>query len=362
MRSNKLMILGLMGLFAFVGACDDSTGPGNQTFSPELASEDYEAMNSVVNSAAWEEFRAASSGFTFGGGSQVPGVVNQMVEGGVADLRSGKGEELARAVIDNIGDWDISPQAIISETHRGVTFEWDDIVMDYVATERTGAPATGVRFILYEMDGDVPVVTNEIGWVDLIDEGDDIVPIALRLSATANDLNFLDYRVELENPEGPGSGAVRVDGFLRNDIDQLDFDIDVVASAQQGSETIDISFNASIDSRDFDITLTMDGVNDATGETGMVSLTVTHGPHSLAVNATVTEGVMDGTISLNGELFATMTGDPDNPSFNSADGDGLTAQELEMLGHVGQTAERVFEFFGELLEPAMHIVLIGVIL
>ncbi|MGI9626063.1 MAG: hypothetical protein ACR2QM_04450 [Longimicrobiales bacterium] len=363
MRSrNKLMTWGLLGLFAFIGACGDSTGP-DQPFSADAAAEDYAAMDAVVNSSAWDDFRTASQGFSFGGGSSVPSAFAQIVDGGLEGLRSGDGEQAARDIVNSIGDLDISGQSIISETHRGVVFVYDEIVEDYVASELTGAPATGVRFVLYELDGsEVPIVANEIGFVDLIDEGDDIQPIALRLSATANDINFLDYRVELENPDGPGSGSVMVDGFLRNDVDQLDFSIDVASSATPGVETLDITFDASIDNRGFDIAMMMTGVDDDTGETADVTLTVTHGVHSMAVVANVTQGVMDGTISLNGDLFATMTGDPDDPTFTSASGTGLTAGEIAMLIRVAGVTESVFTLFGELLEPAMHIVLLGLVL
>lgn len=363
MRStNKLMTWGLLGMFAFIGACGDSTGP-DQPFSADDAADDYAAMDAIVNTAAWDDFRTSSQQFSFGDGSSVPAAFAQVVEGGLEGLRSGDGERAARDIVNSIGDLDISGQSIISEDHRGVTFIYDEVVEDYVASELAGAPVTGVRFILYELDGsEVPIVANEIGFVDLIDEGDDIEPIALRLSATANDINFLDYRVELEHPDGPGSGSVMVDGFLRNDVDQLDFSIDVVSSATPGVETLDITFDAAIGSRDFAIAMTMAGVDDETGENASVTMTVTHGIHSIAVVADVEQGVMDGTITLNGDLFATMTGDPDDPTFTSASGTGLTAAEIAMLIRVGTVTEQVFTLFGELLEPAMHIVFIGLVL
>jgi len=359
---NTWTTLGLMGTLTLVGACDDSTGP-DEEFTPEAALTDYQAMEAVINSDEWDDFRAASSLFSYGDGSSqdVPAALAQTIES-LSSLRGSGGDTLARAVIRNLGDLPIHAQAIISETHRGVTFAWDVELGEYSASELTGAPANGVRFVLYELDeNEDPIVENEIGFVDLVDEGDEVEGIVLRLSATANELHFLDYRVELENPE-PGSGALSIDGFLRNDTDQLDFAIAVQGSQSGGSETVDITFDASIDSRDFEVSLALDGVNDETGEAGSLTLSVSHGAHSVEVSGTVTEGVVDGLIRLNGEDWATMTGAAANPTFNSADGDGFTAQELEMLGQIGNMAERVFAFFGELMEPAMHIILLGLIL
>lgn len=358
---NRWMMLSLMGVFA-LAACDDTTGP-NAAFDASVAAEDYQAMSDVVDSPDWDAFRTAAAGFSYGGSQSqdVPAALAQTIEG-LEGLRNARGEDMARAVIAGWGDLPTSAQAVISETHRGVTFEYSAETQDYYAGERAGAPLNGVRFILYEMDEfDNPIIENEIGWVDLLDEGDNVEPIILRLSATANSVNFLDYRVELSNPE-TGSGALAIDGFLANDQDQLDFDIDVVASQSQEQGEVDITFNASIDSRDFQIALALEGVNDETGESGALSLTVTHGPHSIAVNGTVVTGVLDATIALNGEDWVTMTGDPENPTFNSVSGEGLTAEELVMLGEVGDVAERVFEFFGELMEPAMHIIWLGLVL
>ncbi|MDH3222553.1 MAG: hypothetical protein OEO23_02465, partial [Gemmatimonadota bacterium] len=306
---NRWMILSLMGLFALT-ACDDTTGPG-QTFDPGVAAEDYEAMSNVVSSPEWDDFRTATLAFSYGEGQSqdVPAALAQTLDG-LDGLRNARGEDLARNIISHWGELPTSAQAIISETHRGVTFEWSTETLDYYAGERAGAPTNGVRFILYELDAnDAPIVENEIGFVDLLDEGDDVEPVILRLSATANNVNFLDYRVELSNPE-VGSGSLAIDGFLRNDVDQLDFDIDVAASQSQNEGEVDITFTATMDSRNFEIALALDGVNDASGESAALSLSVTHGAHSIAVDGSVVDGVLDATIALNGEDWVTMTGDP----------------------------------------------------
>ena len=363
LRRNRWTTLGLMGLFALVGACESTTDPGDQVFDADEAVEDYEAMDAVLQSQAWDDFRAASAQFSFGdgGSADLPAALAQTLDG-LDNVRGGQGEELARGVMASLGELPTYGEAVISEAHRGVTFVWDSEFMEYVASELEGAPTNGVRFILYELDGeDQPIVENEIGRADLLDEGDLVDEVVLRLTATANDVNFLDYRVEMSNPEA-GSFGLDIDGFLRNETDQLDFDIAVSESTTEVAEILDITFDASIDSRDFSIAMALNETHTEAGKTVDVSLTVTHGRHVLAVVGGESEGILDATISLNGEPFATMTGDPENPTFNSADGDGFTAGELEMLGRVGEVAEDVFAFFGELVEPAIHIILLGLVL
>ncbi|MBI3082064.1 MAG: hypothetical protein HYY94_03975, partial [Gemmatimonadetes bacterium] len=70
----------------------------------------------------------------------------------------------------------------------GATFVYDPAQQKYVASDRTGAPSNGVRFILYA----VPLAAqpSEIGHVDLLDQS-----TALRVQAflTGNTSPALDY-------------------------------------------------------------------------------------------------------------------------------------------------------------------------
>ena len=181
-----------------------------------------------------------------------------------------------------------------------------------------------------------------------------------RLSVTENGVNFLDYRVQVTGELG--TGEVAIDGFVQDEENRLDFDIDVEGSRTFGEETIDISFDAEITDRDFAISATVEGVNDETGESGAIGITARHGAESLSLQFAGDEDTVEGDIQLNGELFATVSGDSDNPTFNGASGEGLTAEEIAVLGEVMKVAESIFSLFEDLMEPAAHIILLGIVL
>ena len=361
MNKHSLKSLGLVTLMAFSAACsDDGTSPevDLEAFDAEAALADYEALDGVVNSSSWEGFQALGTKFSFGSiGSGAPAAVAAVLDGLGHDSRA----NFTQTLMANLGDLGIYGAPVISPVHRGITFEWDPVTEDYVASERSGAPDNGVRFVLYETDAnDDPIPSQEIGHADLIDEGDTSEGIALRLSVTEGTNNFLDYRVQVVGELG--TGEVMIDGFVQDDRNRLDFDIDVEGSRRFGSETVDISFDAQIADRDFQITANVEGVNDATGESGAILITARHGNESLRLDFSGTDTSVDGTIDLNGSLFATVSGDPDNPTFTGASGDGLTAQEILVLHEVVKVAEDIFELFEDLMEPAAHIILLGIVL
>lgn len=61
----------------------------------------------------------------------------------------------------------LSPQSIPSEA-LGTTYSYNPSTGNYESTEQTGAPANGVRFLLYEVSGSTPVTPlNEIGHLDV---------------------------------------------------------------------------------------------------------------------------------------------------------------------------------------------------
>ncbi|MCL5460153.1 hypothetical protein M3M33_16060, partial [Loigolactobacillus coryniformis] len=61
----------------------------------------------------------------------------------------------------------------LSPRYLGQTLVYDMVTDQYVVDpKRTGAPRNGVRFIVYEVNGEQrPNPAREIGYADLLDEG-----------------------------------------------------------------------------------------------------------------------------------------------------------------------------------------------
>jgi hypothetical protein len=228
--------------------------------------------------------------------------------------------------------------------------------------DREGAPTTGVRFILYRPGPEgKPDPSAEVGYADLIDEGDDSVEdIALRLLVVEGNDTLLEYATTLDVLDH--GGKITVAGSLQGDQDRLDFDIEVRGSGSPQENTMDIDFEMGIASRDFLITGSVSGVENESGEGGEIDLLVQHGSDSFQVDVSGTSDSIDGTFYLNGKLFATVTGDPDDPAFTGATGSALTWVEMLVLRQIVDSAEDVFDFWEDLLDPVDELVILAIIL
>jgi len=333
LHSNRAMTLALVAVFT--AACETGTEPEDQKrFDAQAALEDHQALDLILESDAMASFRALGAGITF--------------QGVAPDSK------LESGPLNN---------PIISLFRRGKTFVYDPDLGRYVIDEdREGAPATGVRFILYRPGvGGKPDPGAEVGYADLIDEGDNSVEeIALRLVVVEGNDTLLEYRTTLDLLDN--GGKITVAGLLQGDIDRLDFGIDVRGTESAQENTVDIDFEMGIASRDFLITGSVSGVENESGEGGEIDLLVRYGSDSFQVDVSGTDDSIDGTFYLNGKLFATVTGDPDDPTFTSATGSSLTWAEMLVLRQIIDSTEDVFDFWEDLLDPVDELVILAIIL
>ncbi|MFC1660941.1 hypothetical protein ACFL3S_05735 [Gemmatimonadota bacterium] len=365
-RRNTLLALALMT--GLVAACDETTGPEVQaTFDAEGALQDYEAMEAILKSNVMAGFRAMGPGVSFETFGPAPvmtlGVAaNLMVPGSEATARAfaGRMAQVAAAL-----PREPSRSPVISPWNRGKVFAYDAALGRYAHDPSlTDGPANGVRWILYEDDGTgKPDPARQIGHADLIDQGDGSVEdIALALIVVVDDETRLEYRTTLDVLES--GGKITVDGFIRGEdpADRLDFDIDVEGSEGTSQSSLDISFAMWINSRDFRIEGSVLGMHVGADETGEIDLSVRHGDESLRIAATGSESTIDGTFYLNDEVFATVYGNPGDPTFEGASGEPLTWAEALVLHHMVDIAEDIFDLFEDLLDPIDELVILAVIL
>ena len=95
---------------------------------------------------------------------------------------------------------------------------------------------------------------------------------------------------------------------------------------------------------------------------GEVDVTVRHRDASIRLDVEGNDRVLDGTIYLNGDVFATVSGPEDEPTLLSASGDPLTLGEMLVLRQIFDTIEDVFDFLEDLLDPVDEIVVLGIVL
>jgi hypothetical protein len=275
----------------FAAACDSTTAPDfGLQLDTDAAVADYEAFDSVFGSSGWSGFQALGTRTPWGGGPAAVSAVS-----GLRDAGSGRrfAVQLAQRLTAAAGT---SPAgAPVIDTYRGDTFVYDPDTGEYaVDPDRTGAPANGVRFVVYEVDliGD-PIVEEEIGYADLIDEGDDSAEdVALRLVVVTDDVTVLDYRTTVDLTLT--SGSITVSGFLQGDHGlRLDFDIEAVGTRTFDHSTLDVEFDLRVDARDFSIEGSVHGVEEGQDGDGDIDILVQHRTRSIRLDVSGSEGELD---------------------------------------------------------------------
>lgn len=241
---------------------------------------------------------------------------------------------------------------------RGTTFVLDPGTLQYVADpERSGAPENGVRFILYAVNpltGE-PVPTVEIGYADLTDEGDALEgAVSLRLVVVSGDVTYLDYLVTAGGTES--SGALTVAGFVSDGETRVHFNVAVTGQQSGGVELVDVQFRIAIEGRPFEAAVTLRNVSGADGSMGQVEVVVHISADVVSLAATGGPESIHAEFRVNGELFATVSGDPLDPEIRGADGRPLTREEREALHRILALSGMVFDMFAHLMQP------VGVIL
>jgi len=360
-RRTRMAAFIAVGLVA--AGCDSGTEPQvAPDFDTEAALADYDAVSRALTSAEFRGFQALRGRTPFG----TPAAIG-IVAGMTAPERADGGRAFTLALLERIHDAR-SPDGpltapIISNFTRGATYVYDPEIDDYrLAVGREGAPATGVRFILYEVDeSGRPIVEQETGHADLIDEGDNsLEDIVLHLIVVQAEETVLDYLTTLD--ENAGEANLTVKGFLHGDDVRLDFEIGAIGTEVDGRQNLDVSFELGVDARDFRITGSVRGIEGGTEGEGDVEVTVQHRSDSIRLDISGESGMIEGTVFVNGDVFATVSGPSADPTFLGHRGQPLTAREFLVLRRILDTVEDVFDLLEDLLDPVDDIVTLGIIL
>ncbi len=354
-------------LLAALAACDSTSAPEPvPAFDTAVAMADYQSLDHVFASEGWTAFSAMAgrTPSSMGAGARAVSAMRTLATAPSTGGVSG-GRTMALALLETLA----SPEGVsdgadaivlVSETYRGATFVYDPVSDEYVVDEtRAGAPANGVRFVMYAVDGqDRPIATEEIGYADLLDEGTtDGEAAVLRLVAVERGTTMLDYRSEVEGSEG--AGRITVSGFVVDDQHRLDFTVGAIGTTVGARTTVDLDFDLRIAARAFSIVGEVRGVEDGLQGEGTVALTVRHGAQSLQVDLDGDGQTIDGTIALNGRTYVTVSGDPNAPTLLGAQGDPITGAELLVVLRVVDTVDDVFDLVEDLLQPVDNLFVLG---
>jgi hypothetical protein len=232
----------------------------------------------------------------------------------------------------------------------------------YVATARAGAPANGLRFIVYGIDpftGDPLVPLVETGYVDLMDESTATSGrLHILVQSVGGAATFLDYTAT-GTPSATG-GTISAAGFVSNGqagsaLRRLDFDVAVTYSQTFSTLTIGLVAAFDVNQPDVSIDLSWDYELGQTGRTETVRFSFQRAGEVIIIEGVYTNtqagSSYDFEVRVNGGLFATITGDASGVQILDENGDPLTQAEIACLQALFIGWQEVVDLALDILAP-----------
>jgi hypothetical protein len=339
---RKLMVGAV--LLGFTAACGDSTGP--EDFDPTATQQKASAvMAPFANNEALLSLNAV----------RLPGFVAQAAQAALLAIPSSPTDPATLERFRALGSTLLrlgfaSPLALFPADWLGNTYVYNPDTQTYVLdAQRTGAPADGLRLILYAVDPALHTILlplDEVGYLDLIDVST-ASEDAVQIVAVVNGVTFIDYTASAAVGTSATVSAV---GYLSNGTSRVDFDLSVTAT--QAATSFDCQLESGVNSVGFQATI-------VATEGGSLTLTVSDGDNDVVLDITVGVTGVNGTITYNGDLVVTISGSPDSPTFTKWDGTAPTQAELNGLRGLGQIVRSVMDWFENLLIPAFLVLAAG---
>lgn len=334
-----------------IGGCGGDRTTAPQPFDPERVTADVDATISSLTAAPFESFAAMSVHFglsPFAG--SVAGSARDFVSQG--DATASATERIGSVTRRLLGVSATSSVPVFEPSALGTTYVFDQSVGRYVPSRRGGAPANGVRFILYAVNPvtNETLVGSEIGHADLLDEGRVRASgIALRLLLVSNSITYLDYAVTVDGT--PQSGTLGIVGAMTDGTTRATFRIAARGASTLAGFTTRVDFDFSVPARRFGITAAMENTlaRGAFSENTRMTVHSEGGRIEYVVRGDFE--TIDATISVNGHRFATATGPRAHPEIRGASGEALTEQEAHALRRIVHLADAVGVLFLRLLQP-----------
>jgi hypothetical protein len=363
-RAGATRVLAAASLALALAACGESAPT---SFDAAGTAADVDAANAAFTSPAVTSFVNLSTAMdaTTGGSSASVGAL--AVRGRSPDLFASSKQYAAavRRFVPGTATPQISASVgeVVPVAVRGKTFVYDPAQSQYVVSDRSGAPANGVRFILYAVDpvsGAVVTPLVETGAADLTDLSSGSTTSA-RLQVLSGSTVYLDYTAA--GTVGLSSAKVTVNGFATNGTERADFDLVNTFTHSDASDRLALDYGLELSKRDVKLhyVITLDFPSGGSeGTLGLdLSLKGPNGWVDVDGHAQSTGGTF--TVKVNGKDFATITstsGDPttggDTITITGKNGQALTSEEQQTLGKIWQMVSDGLEVFAVLLEPLAH--------
>jgi hypothetical protein len=345
-RSLAAAVLAL----TLAGCSKDGGGPSE--FNPQGTSADVTAAQDAFASEPTASFSALGNDISVVlGGSALVSTSQAMVLTRPSAVSAQFARRIASLVPRGRPGIQARTAAIPAEL-AGVTYVWDESTDTYVASDITGAPANGVRFMLYAVDPVLyrpvePVV--ETGYVEIIDQSSETL-VNVRVRVIEGAITYLDYDVVAS--ASTSSGIVTIGGFAYNGSTRAEFTLKNTVSETASGVVLSLEYRLDVPSRDLAIDWTATFANISDTDVAVTLDLAISGPNGdvRLVGTTAAEGGTF-TVKVNGETFATITVTAGGTSIAGAGGAPLTPDEEQALEAVLDSYEGSLDAFSHLLMP-----------
>ncbi|HET7789598.1 MAG TPA: hypothetical protein VFK78_02290 [Gemmatimonadales bacterium] len=353
-------------------ACSSSEGPSGPATPPDstatLAA--LAASDSAFTSPVYSSFSAALGGISFAAVSPISRAAPYLerwrliaAAPRLLSLSGARGRGVAQ-VIRPAGST-TAADAVLPDSVLGKTFEWDTATNTYVKTTRAGAPANGVRFLLYALDNDtVAEPVTQVGQFDVIDLSTSSVPsVRLVVGGPGGTPTYYDATFRDQHSGGTDSSfTFSGSGFASNGgagdaLRRLAFNASLgqdLFADTAAVLTIKVSFTLSQPSVSFTSSLT-EGENP-TDSTTAYDLQLTSAAGSIRVMVSQVDNangrLISGTFYSNGAVFTRVVqGGTGNPIWTDADGNLLSADNTAVAQSVVTLLIEGIGLYSVFLEP-----------
>jgi len=351
-------------------ACKDTTSP--RLSDPAGLTNDVQTLGSVFTTALFQSYQAVSDSIgamapslRFGGELlQATSPTAPAEVGRAYSATPQRAQVLKQLAIALAGSGTAS---VIPDTLYGSIFAWDVTTHHYYRESTTGGPATGVRFLLYAVNPTTHQIIEspltQIGFVDLIDltptgtTGLRVVLVDTPAGAAPDTL--ADYTITATQYSA-GSFSASAVGFVSDGTHTLSFNVSFsVTNADTAYPDVSLNVHWALNTPAVTVDLTEPiTMPDADHEMLPFNLSVTRGAETVAATGTITVTLstqsvtVNITITVNGAVYARITGTDNGITIRHADGSQLSQQEFAALEQLFSLPDTALEVIQQLFHPA----------
>lgn len=339
---------------AFVlAACGEGTTLPT-TIDPVEMEADVAALEAGFESPATESFVSigyAIDGTIAGSGGAVLRLPAMMVEEGpVAPAMRFRDRFLTEMTDDMASSIPLSA--------LGKTFVYDIDLDAYVVSELTGAPADGVRFLLYSIDAETGLVIEplvQVGWVDITRTATESTLTGRIEIYVTGGTKVMDYSATLGGTAVAPTFAVT--GFAGVGVNRVDFSLTTGISLSTGAVTITWQTDVAARNLRSRVQLAISGGDYPTATIGAV---LRAGVRKVEIAGTI-DFFAGGEliVEVGDRIFAIITIGEVDVTITDENGDPLSPEDEETLMRIFEWFEGTFGVPDALLAPLWTVLDVG---